>query len=179
MCATYQQWIAITECVRGISTLVRILILLIILLQLLSWINTLESLLAPNHGPVLFYESFIQVSSWVSPIPSNDKWRLLVVVVFLLTLTTVPQVFRLKWRLTWVPLETPRHEEFDKKSSRPPTRSLGTDTSIELGSHCTGTGQETGNIHTIWTSVFQVKHPTDFQVKAVKSCGNVCQCFPF
>lgn len=59
-----------------------------------------------------------------------------------LTFTTVPQVLRLKLRLMCVPLETPRQEEFDRKSSNPPTRSLGTDTVIELGSHWTGTAGE-------------------------------------
>lgn len=43
----------------------------------------------------------------------------------------------------WVPLETPRQEEFDRKSSSPPTRSLGTETSMELGSHWTGTAYRT------------------------------------
>lgn len=55
------------------------------------------------------------------------------------TSTTVPQVFRLKLRLMCVPLETPRHDELDRKSSSPPTRSLGTDTVIEVESHWTGT----------------------------------------
>lgn len=59
------------------------------------------------------------------------------------TWTTVPQVFRLKWRLMWVPLEMPRQEVLDRKSSSPPTRSLGTETSMELGSHCTGTAHKT------------------------------------
>lgn len=136
------------------------------------------NMLAANHF-FYFIHSFIQVRSRLSQIPSNDKWRLLILVVMLLlTLTTVPQVFRLKWRLMWVPLETPRHEEFDKKSSRPPTRSLGTDTSMELGSQCTGTGQDTGNIHTILTSVFHLLYWIDFQVKAVKPCGNLCLWFP-
>lgn len=56
-----------------------------------------------------------------------------------LTSTTVPQVLRLKLRLMCVPLETPRQDELDRESSSPPTRSLGTDTIIELESHWTGT----------------------------------------
>lgn len=70
----------------------------------------------------------------------------------LLTSTTVPQVFRLKLRLMCVPLETPRHDELDRKSSSPPTRSLGTETVMELESHWTGTAgvrmTETTGCHT-------------------------------
>lgn len=62
--------------------------------------------------------------------------------MFLLTSTTVPHVLRLKLRLMCVPLETPRQDVLDRKSSSPPTRSLGTDTVIELESHCTGTAGE-------------------------------------
>lgn len=53
----------------------------------------------------------------------------------------------------WVPLETPRQEEFDKKSSSPPTRSLGTETPMELGSHWTGTAHRTVFLENrmIWT----------------------------
>lgn len=40
-----------------------------------------------------------------------------------------------------MPLETPRQDELERKSSRPPTRSLGTDTVIELESHWTGTAE--------------------------------------
>lgn len=42
-----------------------------------------------------------------------------------------------------MPLEMPRQEVLDRKSSSPPTRSLGTETSMELGSHCTGTAHKT------------------------------------
>ncbi len=63
--------------------------------------------------------------------------------IIIFTWTTVPHVFRLKWRLMWVPLEMPRQEVLDRKSSSPPTRSLGIETAMELGSHCTGTAHKT------------------------------------
>lgn len=43
----------------------------------------------------------------------------------------------------WVPLEMPTQEVLDRKSSSPPTRSLGIETSMELGSHFTGTAHKT------------------------------------
>ncbi len=42
-----------------------------------------------------------------------------------------------------MPLEMPRQEVLDRKSSSPPTRSLGIETAMELGSHCTGTAHKT------------------------------------
>lgn len=42
-----------------------------------------------------------------------------------------------------MPLEMPLQEVLDRKSSSPPTRSLGIETSMELGSHCTGTAHKT------------------------------------
>lgn len=58
------------------------------------------------------------------------------------TFMTVPQVFRLKLILTWVPLDVPLQEELVSDSSRPPTSSFGTETSMLLGLHITGTGIE-------------------------------------
>lgn len=58
------------------------------------------------------------------------------------TSTTVPQDFREKWMLTWVPLDTPLHEVLMRERSRPPTRSFGMFTSIELDLHSTGTARE-------------------------------------
>lgn len=60
----------------------------------------------------------------------------------ILTSTTVPQVFREKTILTWVPLDTPRQEVLVRKSSRPPTRPLGIFTSMVLDLHDTGTVAE-------------------------------------
>lgn len=56
-----------------------------------------------------------------------------------LTLTTVPHVLREKKMLTWVPLDTPRQEVLVRKSSKPPTSSLGTFTSMAFDLHTTGT----------------------------------------
>lgn len=44
--------------------------------------------------------------------------------------------------LTWVPLDTPLHEVLIRERSRPPTRSFGMFTSIELDLHSTGTARE-------------------------------------
>lgn len=55
------------------------------------------------------------------------------------TSTTVPQVLREKMMLTWVPLDTPRQEVLVRKSSRPPTRSLGMLTSMVFDLQNTGT----------------------------------------
>lgn len=46
--------------------------------------------------------------------------------------------------LTWVPLDTPRQEVLVRKSSRPPTRSLGMLTSMVFDLHNTGTAAERG-----------------------------------
>lgn len=55
------------------------------------------------------------------------------------TSTTVPHVLREKRMLTWVPLDTPRQEVLVRKSSRPPTRSLGMLTSMVFDLQNTGT----------------------------------------
>lgn len=66
-----------------------------------------------------------------------------------LTSITVPQVLRLKLRFMWMPLETlstcrgaTSWEE--SESSSPPTRSLGTDITIVLGSHWSSTAEDRG-----------------------------------
>lgn len=60
------------------------------------------------------------------------------------TSTTVPHVLREKRMLTWVPFDTPRQEVLVRKSSKPPTRSLGMLTSMVLDLHNTGTTAERG-----------------------------------
>lgn len=54
-----------------------------------------------------------------------------------LTSITVPQVLRL--RFMWMPMETP-----PPSLSSPPTRSLGTDITMALGSHWTSTAEDRG-----------------------------------
>lgn len=62
------------------------------------------------------------------------------------TSTTVPQDFKEKWILTWVPLDTPLQEVLMRERSRPPTRSFGMLTSIELDLHSTGTTRKVPRI---------------------------------
>lgn len=65
--------------------------------------------------------------------------KLMVVVMVIHTSTMVPQDFKEKLMLTWVPLETPLQEALMRERSNPPTRSLGMLTSMEVDLHSTGT----------------------------------------
>ena len=58
----------------------------------------------------------------------------------------MPHVLREKRMLTWVPLDTPRQEVLVRKSSRPPTRSLGMLTSMVFDLQNTGTAGTGGAV---------------------------------